>query len=99
MARAEPDEATSSPGTRTRTTPSARAAASTSAASFSNGAAWRWQCESISRKRRGSHDRLGHVLVQAELVALCVVDHGVPALARDLCLWLDNLAAQARDLG
>src|SRR5512141_1147517 len=82
-----------------RATPAERADASTWAASAANGAAWRWQWESISRKPRGSHDRLGQVLVQAELVALRVVDDREPALARDLHLGLDDLAAQARDLG
>src|SRR5450759_3403249 len=93
------DESTSQPGTRIRSTPPWRAASSTVSRSASNALACRCACESTSLKRTGSHGRAGNVLVQAYLVALGVVDHREPALARDLDLWLDHLAAQLGDLG
>src|SRR5687768_11105385 len=62
-ARASPidarDDSRSYPGARTRSTPAPRAAARTSAASAANAPAWRWQCESINRKRDSDHPPKG----------------------------------------
>src|SRR5450759_3798930 len=55
-ASAAMDDASSQPGTRSRSTPASSAAAMTSAMSPVNGSAWRWQCVStrrmVSRARR-----------------------------------------------
>src|SRR3954454_11047256 len=93
------DDWRSQPGTSIRSTPASWPAAITSSRSASNASDWTCACESIRRTGAGSHRGVARVLVQRELVAFRVVEHGIPALALDLCLRFDDLATKLGDLG